>query len=86
MNLLDAFDSGLLSYREIMKLCEDVIHELNARGVTVSVTGLNKEHELNARGVTVSVTGLNEEHEQDVTFGGLPKKRGHHNGLSNFGR
>ena len=35
MNRVDAFDDGLLNDKELTILCEDVIHELNARGLLV---------------------------------------------------
>jgi hypothetical protein len=35
MNRVDAFDDGLLNDKELETLCEDVIHELNARGLLV---------------------------------------------------
>lgn len=34
-NRVDAFDDGLLNNNELEILCEDVIHELNARGLLV---------------------------------------------------
>lgn len=45
MNRVDAFDDGLLNNKELEILCEDVIHELNARGLLVWPSlGISEEY------------------------------------------
>jgi len=45
-NRIDAFDDGLLDNKELSILCEDVIHELNCRGLLVWPSlGISEEYE-----------------------------------------